>query len=129
MELKETHTQGFLSVERNIESSLDCDFGIQIAKDGRVWICIDGVAFLRFKPTPQVIRRKIMETRYLGDGVYASFDGSQIWLDLRGQATTTRIALDQDTFNALITYRDDILADIANKDYHEANPEEKDNGA
>ena len=26
------------------------DFGIQIAKDGRVWICIDGVAFIRFKP-------------------------------------------------------------------------------
>ena len=26
------------------------DFGIQIARDGRVWICIDGVAFLRFNP-------------------------------------------------------------------------------
>lgn len=50
-ELKETHTQGFLSVERNIESNLDCDFGIQIADDGRVWICIDGVSFIRFKPS------------------------------------------------------------------------------
>ena len=27
------------------------DFGIQIAQDGRVWICIDGIAFVRFTPT------------------------------------------------------------------------------
>ena len=27
------------------------DFGIQIAEDGRVWICIDGVAFIRFVPS------------------------------------------------------------------------------
>lgn len=26
------------------------DFGIQIATDGRVWVCINGIAFLRFKP-------------------------------------------------------------------------------
>ena len=26
------------------------DFGVQIADDGRVWICIDGASFLRFKP-------------------------------------------------------------------------------
>jgi len=28
----------------------DCDFGIQVAEDGRVWICIDGIAFLHFMP-------------------------------------------------------------------------------
>ncbi len=38
---------------------------------------------------------------YLGDGVYASFDGYQIWLDLRGQDTTTRIALEPAVFAAL----------------------------
>ena len=27
------------------------DFGIQIAEDGRVWICINGIAFIRFTPT------------------------------------------------------------------------------
>ncbi len=26
-----------------------------------------------------------MEDTYLGDGVYASFDGYQVWLDLRAQ--------------------------------------------
>ncbi len=49
-ELKETHTRGHLSVEANFTSLSDCDFGIQIAEDGRVWICINGQAFIRFKP-------------------------------------------------------------------------------
>ena len=50
-EQKEIHTQGHLSVEADIKSLLDCDFGIQISVDGRVWICIDGIAFIRFKPS------------------------------------------------------------------------------
>ena len=28
----------------------DCHFGVQIAHDGRVWVCVNGLAFLRFKP-------------------------------------------------------------------------------
>jgi len=28
------------------------DLGLQIAADGRVWICINGVSFLRFSPHP-----------------------------------------------------------------------------
>lgn len=52
--LPETHTQGMVSLE-NLDlikemDLLDADFGIQIAHDGRVWICINGVAFIRFKP-------------------------------------------------------------------------------
>jgi len=27
------------------------NLGIQIAEDGRIWICINGISFLRFKPT------------------------------------------------------------------------------
>ena len=50
MEVPETHTRGHLSIEADIKSLVDCDFGIQIAPDGRVWICIDGQAFIRFKP-------------------------------------------------------------------------------
>ena len=34
----------------------------------------------------------IVDDCYLGDGVYASFDGYHIWLDLRAQDNTTRIA-------------------------------------
>ena len=55
MEIPETHMRGHFSIEADIkEGLLDCDFGIQIAKDGRVWICIDGVAFIRFKPKPMM---------------------------------------------------------------------------
>lgn len=59
----ETHQQGYISIE-NVPESLyfhfirgkfdsihtEGDLGIQIADDGRVWICIDGIAFIRFKP-------------------------------------------------------------------------------
>jgi len=42
---------------------------------------------------------------YLGDGVYASFDGYCIVLDLRGQDSTTRIALEPEVFKALLRYQ------------------------
>lgn len=45
-----------------------------------------------------------MNDAYLGDGVYASFDGYQIWLDTRRQSPVNRIALDPHTFNALKAY-------------------------
>ena len=51
----EVHQQGYISVE-NKDMILDreCDFtqtiegdiGIQIANDGRIWVCIDGIAFI-----------------------------------------------------------------------------------
>jgi hypothetical protein len=56
---KETHQIGRISIE-NLETTLSIlqkeknigDFGVQIAKDGRIWICINGVAFIRFSPHP-----------------------------------------------------------------------------
>jgi hypothetical protein len=55
IEIPETHRHGFLMVENDQVvrdmNLLDCDFGIQVAEDGKVWICINGVAWLRFKPT------------------------------------------------------------------------------
>lgn len=51
---------------------------------------------------------KIIEDRYLGDGVYASYDGYQIWLDLRAQDDTTRIALDDTVLFALDHFRRDV---------------------
>jgi hypothetical protein len=41
---------------------------------------------------------------YLGDGVYASYDGYTIWLDLRGQDDSTRIALEPPVVAALEQY-------------------------
>jgi hypothetical protein len=51
-EYKETHQQGI--VEFNIPIipvTEEVDFGIQIAKDGRVWVCVNGHSAIRFKPT------------------------------------------------------------------------------
>lgn len=48
---------------------------------------------------------KGIEDSYLGDGVYASFDGYNIVLDLRGQDSTTRIALEPPVMAALLAYK------------------------
>jgi len=67
-EYNELHQQGSISVE-NLEIitgesiaprsfHMEGDLGIQVAKDGRVWVCINGIAFLRFKPTTTEIKIK-----------------------------------------------------------------------
>lgn len=43
---------------------------------------------------------------HLGDGVYATFDGYHIILDLRGQDSYTRIALEPQVLEALDRYRE-----------------------
>ncbi len=55
-EIPETHKEGYLYVE-NIdvifpEGIIDkyCDIGLQVARDGRIWLCVDGIAFIRFSP-------------------------------------------------------------------------------
>lgn len=51
---EEQHSHGFITIENLVEVvdnlKTDADLGIHIAEDGRVWICIDGISFLRFKP-------------------------------------------------------------------------------
>lgn len=49
-------------------------------------------------------KQNVIEDSYLGDGVYASFDGYGIVLDLRGQDTTTRIVLEPGTMMELNNY-------------------------
>jgi len=50
------YQDGHLAVENSelIEklNLRDCLFGVQVAHDGRVWVCVNGVAYLRFKPGP-----------------------------------------------------------------------------
>ncbi len=47
----ETHQHGVIMIE-NVPTSnvIEGDLGVQISEDGRVWVCINGVAFIRFKP-------------------------------------------------------------------------------
>ena len=55
-EYPETHQHGTISIENSFFDLTKShfvatgDLGVQIARDGRVWICINGVAFLRFQP-------------------------------------------------------------------------------
>jgi len=51
---------------------------------------------------------KLIEDRYLGDGVYASYDGWNLILDLRAQDNTTRIALEPPVLKALDLFRQNI---------------------
>ena len=53
-----------------------------------------------------------MEDRYLGDGVYARFDGQDVWLDLRGQKKPleplVEICLDNQVRAAFLYYINDL---------------------
>lgn len=50
-EYPETHQQGIISIENEMpHGSIKGDIGIQIATDGRIWVCINGIGFIRFRP-------------------------------------------------------------------------------
>ncbi len=45
-----THQQGYISIEQVMKPGMiKGDLGIQIAKDGRIWVCVNGKALIRFK--------------------------------------------------------------------------------
>lgn len=46
----------------------------------------------------------VVEPTYLGDAVYASFDGWNIWLHLNSQHSPGLVAIELRTLNALIEY-------------------------
>lgn len=48
---------------------------------------------------------RIIEDTYLGDGVYASWDGYHLWLDTRAQDPVNRIALEPAVLEQLDNYR------------------------
>lgn len=59
----ETHQQGLITIEQNLKiGAMEGDFGIQIAKDGRIWICINGVALIRFKPLNIAYTKEVNNT-------------------------------------------------------------------
>ena len=63
----ETQQQGTITLENIFEElmyglPMKGTFGVQISKEGRVWICINGISFLRFTPHPNG------EIRSLGKG-------------------------------------------------------------
>ena len=61
---------------------------------------------------PSEVRGNVMsehtDQEYLGDGVYASFDGFQIWLAANHHNNVV-IALEPSVFDALIAYRERLI--------------------
>lgn len=61
----ETHQRGMLTIENwetiqeyqaeGFPGLMDCDVGIQTHCDGRIWLCVNGLAFIRFKPNDKAI--------------------------------------------------------------------------
>ena len=45
-----------------------------------------------------------IEPTYFGDGVYASFDGYQIWLEVDREGSKHSIAIDLDVYQQLRAY-------------------------
>ena len=52
--------------------------------------------------------------KYLGDGVYASFDGAQVWLAVNHHRNKV-VALDPYVFNQLVDYVEEIKRSLENK--------------
>jgi hypothetical protein len=60
MEVGEFHQQGSLGISNRDEviamlqaantANETIDVGLQASLDGRIWLCVNGMAFLRFKP-------------------------------------------------------------------------------
>ena len=51
----ELHQEGIISIE-NLppelqlkEGMIEGNFGIQVASDGRIWICVNGISLIRFR--------------------------------------------------------------------------------
>jgi hypothetical protein len=49
-----------------------------------------------------------MKPRYLGDGVYASFDGYQIWLKAERDGSMHEIAIEPEVLARLLQYNRDL---------------------
>ncbi len=62
-----------------------------------------------------------MDERYLGDGVYAQWDGYHIILDLRMEGNS-RIALEPAVMDGLMKYKKDIYEEIRKEQADEQVP-------
>jgi len=58
---------------------------------------------------PETIIEKVPEPRYLGDGVYAVFDGFQIWVKTQREIHSTEsVALEPNVFAELLAYAESV---------------------
>lgn len=55
-------------------------------------------------PTIEPHESQSIEPKYIGDGVYASFDGFQIWLTVGHHEAAPLVALEPQAFAGLLRY-------------------------
>jgi hypothetical protein len=61
--------------------------------------------------TPEQFKAFYSREIYLGDGLYAHFDGYQIWLRAPRTDGDHEVALELQVFDALVAYREQIYKD------------------
>jgi hypothetical protein len=69
--------------------------------------------------TDQTTTPPIVPDAYLGDGVYASFDGYQIWLAVNHHSNKV-VALEPDVFASLIEYREKVIRALARASHRQS---------
>jgi len=64
---REYHQKGILSIEQNLRKGLhNCDLGIAFDKSGKIWLCMNNKAIIRFTPHEPIkcsTRRTISEVK------------------------------------------------------------------
>jgi len=50
MLIDKTHEKGLLTIDNPEVKGDICSLSVKIAVDGRIWICVNGQSFIRFKP-------------------------------------------------------------------------------
>jgi hypothetical protein len=61
--------------------------------------------------TPQEFKDKYSKEIYLGDGLYAHFDGYQFWLRAPREGGDHEVALEPPVFDELLKYRAQVYID------------------
>lgn len=58
----EFHQKGPLSIEQDMQKGIyHCDLGIAFDSEGKLWLCMNHQAILRFKPFEPYKRRKMSD--------------------------------------------------------------------
>lgn len=61
--------------------------------------------------TPEEFKKKYSQEIYLGDGLYAHFDGYHFWLRAPREHSDHEVGLEPPVFDALLEYRERVYQD------------------
>jgi streptogramin lyase len=78
-----------------------CVFGIQVHEDGRVWVCVNGATFLRFKPEHMIDRISHLkpEAWYAGEGTVVFYHDGQPYFEAPSGTYSGRFTSEQPPYD------------------------------